>query len=36
MSNAANLGLLALRVAVGGMDGWPLPELPLTGARVPW
>lgn len=26
----------ALRVSVGGLDGWPLPHLPLTGESVPW
>ena len=22
--------------AVGGLDGWPMPHLPLTGESVPW
>jgi metallo-beta-lactamase family protein len=26
----------ALGVALAGLDGWPLPHLPLTGERVPW
>ena len=26
----------ALRVALGGLDGWPMPHLPLTGESVPW
>jgi metallo-beta-lactamase family protein len=29
----------ALRVALSGntgLDGWPLPHLPLTGESVPW
>lgn len=26
----------ALRAVLGELDGWPLPQMPLTGERVPW
>jgi metallo-beta-lactamase family protein len=26
----------ALAAALGGLDGWPLPHLPMTGEKVPW